>query len=215
MSSTSSPFVVSFVRVCIACLLTRASLESPVPQTAVLESVSKLDSAWQDLRAKLISTLQNSTSTQTPTATPSPADTDGDALVTLLQTISLALERCLNVVTLPLAGSLSGRAYLGVPDTRSCLNSTIGEGECVNNRQYCNVTSTLRDLGVDYFPRFLAENRCSGCDPEDEGCLESNQRCSIAPLMLTPKVLKRTAFGAWRLVNAPSSLVAYCDCRKS
>ena len=210
MASTFSSFVLRF---CAVFVLARPSVELPTPQsTSLLKSLSTLDAAWQALRGELIDVLQNSTATQTPPVTPSPAPNEG-ALVTKLRTASTPLERCLDVVTLPLAGS-SGNAYIGFIDSHTCLNSTIGDEECVNNRRFCSSNSTLRDLGVDYFPRFVAEYSCSGCDPDDEGCLAANQRCSVVPLMLTPKVL-RTVSGTWRLVNVPTSLVAYCDCRKS
>ena len=124
------------------------------------------------------------------------------------------LERCLDVVRTQPAND-TDVGYIGIPDTHTCLNSTIGDAECVNNHHYCSWNYTMRDMGEEYFPRFVVEYECGGCDPQDVSCLDANNDCSVAPLMLSPKILKRGTSGDWRVMNFPTGLVAYCDCRKS
>ena len=215
MKTFSSPsFAVALMQLSVACLLPRSSMQLPLPQ-AVMDSIKKMDDDWMDFKQTLYDSNGLFAVAQQATTTTSAApvvakEQEGDTLTSLLNA-SPTLERCLNVV--PLSFNDSIRGYVGIPDTHTCLNSTVGDAECVNNRDYCSWNSTLRDMGEGYFPRFVAEYQCNGCDPQDEECLNTHNRCSVVPLMLSPKVLKRTASGTWRVVNIPTSLVAYCDCR--
>ena len=190
----------ALIQLVVAFMLPHFSIQLPLRQAAV-ENIRLPDDDWTDFKYA---------TTITPAAT--AKEQTGETLTALLNA-SPTLERCLNVV--PLSFNDSIRGYVGIPDTHTCLNSTVGDAECVNNRDYCNWNSTLRDMGEGYFPRFVAEYQCNGCDPQDEGCLNTHNRCSVVPLMLSPKVLRRTASGTWRVVNVPTSLVAYCDCRIS
>ena len=186
------------LRLVVVCMLPRFSIQLPL-RTNFKQT---LYSVWASI----------STASQASTMTSAAAAEEQNTALLMLNA-SPTLERCLNVV--PLSFNDSIRGYVGIPDTHTCLNSTVGDAECVNNRDYCSWNSTLRDMGEGYFPRFVAEYQCKGCDPQDEGCLNTHNRCSVVPLMLSPKVLKRTASGTWRVVNVPTSLVVYCDCRIS
>ena len=104
-----------------------------------MDSIKKMDDDWTDFKQ----TLYDSNGLFAITSTVAK-EQEGDTLTSLLN-VSPILERCLNIMPLSFNDSIKG--YVGIPDTHTCLNSTVGDAECVNNRDYCSWNSTLRDMG--------------------------------------------------------------------
>ena len=147
----TTSFIAAVAQFCVVCSLVRVSRQLPIPQSA---NMTDLDDDWAVVLQNMNNTsasISLAPTSQAPTAqmvtqTAASEELKGslESLRDLLGRLP-TLERCLDVVRTQPAND-TDVGYIGIPDTHTCLNSTIGDAECVNNRHYCSWNYTMRDM---------------------------------------------------------------------
>lgn len=136
-------------------------------------------------------------------------------------------SRCLTLAKM--SDPESEGVYVGIGSTH-CVRPQHNM-RCLNSRgSQCEWQYSMRDLGSEYFPRFLLEVQCGGC-PADitkwtgtlqewDDCLRQHDQCRYTPEEVVVEVLKRrgqcgdNSNEIWEVVRITDRINVGCSCTR-
>lgn len=140
---------------------------------------------------------------------------------------SPAKSDCITLTKILLPGALVTEEIFIITTNSSCLKRVRMDSNCfpIQNTSHCSTSTNIKyldQLGEDYFPRFVLDVQCGGCDHENttEECLALNRGCGYRKHSLKVKLLKRDpdncdadGFETWAMSDSDFTHVnAGCSC---
>lgn len=205
----------------VVCLLIPTGRSTPMTLQDYVQTY--LDQQYDESTlANQLSQLLSNNGYQTACSVTCHSNTTDNELAMMYEQMTNLYSRCLTLAMMTMPEYSSEPVYVGIGSSR-CVE-LVHDSRCFNaTKSQCGWQYTARDLGPQYFPRFLLEVECSGCPASlrDNTCLEQRNRCEYTPREVVPEVLKRqTSCGddgteVWKVSRITNNhLTVGCSCTR-